>query len=452
MAFLQKIVITGSKQSGVEYRVLCKDGRYLWYKANASLVHDPVTGTPTLVGIGRDIDAIKRIEADLITAKQAAEAANLAKSRFLAAASHDLRQPIQAINLFSDALCRSRLDEDQKKICEHLSHSVRSLSELLNALLDVSILDSGALKADKENVQVEALFIKIDAELSRMAAEKSLRFKFSFPFRETAILTDGRLLMSLLKNLIGNAIKYTRQGGVLVAIRRRGKQALIQVWDTGIGIAPEHLSSIFDEYFQIGNTARDSAKGLGLGLAIANRLAGLLETKIYCRSRPGKGSVFEFYLPLADKMLDARSAQITPATSENTPASGLSGRRIVVVEDDSNVARAIKLSLESLGMSVTGYDSAEAALQDAQVANADFYISDYRLPGMSGLKFLDTIQRRVNTLVKAVILTGDTAPEHIERVQSSGWPVLFKPVDFHKLLSEIASHNQVRERIREISV
>lgn len=103
-------------------------------------------------------------------------------------------------------------------------------------------------------------------------------------------------------------------------------------------------------------------------------------------------------------------------------------------------------------MSVTGYDSAEAALQDAQVANADFYISDYRLPGMSGLKFLDTIQRRVNTLVKAVILTGDTAPEHIERVQSSGWPVLFKPVDFHKLLSEIASHNQVRERIREISV
>ncbi len=236
---------------------------------------------------------------ELQLAKEAAEAATLAKSRFLAAASHDLRQPIQAINLFKEALDKTGLNGEQTRISHFLSRAILNLGELLDALLDISKLDTGAVAPQPGVLGVHKLFSDIDAEFSLLAAAKSLRFKFSFPPGATALFTDGALLQGLLRNLIGNAIKYTERGGVLVALRRRGDQALIQVWDTGIGIAPEHRAMIFDEYFQAGNPERDKAKGLGLGLAIARRLATLLNTEIVCHSRPGKGSVFEFRLPLA---------------------------------------------------------------------------------------------------------------------------------------------------------
>jgi signal transduction histidine kinase len=236
---------------------------------------------------------------DLQLAKEAAEAATFAKSRFLAAASHDLRQPIRAINLFKEALDRTGLSTEQQRISQLLARSILSLGELLDALLDISKLDTGAVTPQPGFMDVHALFSGIDAEFSFMAATKSLRFKFYFPPGATALFADRALLEGLLRNLIGNAIKYTEHGGILVAIRRRGDQALIQVWDTGIGIAPEHRATIFDEYFQVDNPERDKAKGLGLGLSIASRLARLLNTEIVCRSRPGKGTVFEFRLPFA---------------------------------------------------------------------------------------------------------------------------------------------------------
>jgi signal transduction histidine kinase len=235
---------------------------------------------------------------ELLLAKEDAEAATLAKSRFLAAASHDLRQPIQAIKLFKEALNRTALNDEQQRISKLLARSIQSLGELLNALLDISRLDAGAVTPAPEVITIHALFSHIDEEFSIIAAAKSLRFKLYFPLGEMNLFIDRKLLQSLLRNLIGNAIKYTAQGGVLVAIRRRGQQVVIQVWDTGIGIAPEHMGMIYDEYFQVANPERDQAKGLGLGLAIARRLANLLKTEIVCRSRPGRGSVFEFSLPL----------------------------------------------------------------------------------------------------------------------------------------------------------
>lgn len=243
--------------------------------------------------------ALHAANQELQAAKEAAESTALVKSRFLAAASHDLRQPIQAINLFKEALDKTALDEEQKRISNFLSLSISSLRELLDALLEISRLDAGAITPQQEIIGVHELFSSIDAEFSTLAAAQSLRFKLQFPFAEMALSTDSKLLQSLLRNLLGNAIKYTEHGGILVAIRRRGAEALIQVWDTGIGIAPEHQATIFDEYFQVANPERDKAKGLGLGLAIARRLATLLNTKIVCHSRPGKGSVFEFRVPLA---------------------------------------------------------------------------------------------------------------------------------------------------------
>lgn len=351
---------------------------------------------------------------------------------------------MQAINLFHSALDRTALSEEQKRISDFLAQSIRSLNDLLNALLDISKLDAGVVKPSPEAISVETLFNRIDAEFSTIALEKSLRFKLCFPLREMVVVSDSRLLMSLLNNLIGNAIKYTEQGGVLIGIRRRGNQALIQVWDSGIGIAPEYMSSIFEEYFQIANLERDRAKGLGLGLAIVKRLAKLLDTEVNVRSRPGLGSVFEFRLPLADQSMKDAFRQVKLAGPDSciahqgglAPAtSGLVGRHAVVVEDDVMVGKAIQFFLESRGMTVARYACAEDALSDSESVPADFYISDLRLPGLNGVQFLDAIQQRSNKSINAVVLTGDTSPDRIEMTQSSCWPVLFKPVDLPKLLA-----------------
>lgn len=365
-------------------------------------------------------------------ARNDAEVANITKSRFLAAASHDLRQPMQAIGLLNDALARTDLNPEQKRISDHLVQSTRSLGDLLDALLDISTLDAGAVKASPEIIQVQALIHQIDAEFAPMAAEKSLRFKLSFPFRDMAMLTDGTLLMRLLRNLISNAIKYTRKGGVLVAIRRRGNHALVQVWDTGIGIAGENLDSIYEEYFQVGNDERDRSKGLGLGLAIARRIANLLETDIVCHSRPGKGTVFEIRLPLATNVSSSQSD-----TPKVAPLAKPAGRHIVLVEDDLMVGTATKLALESCGMTVARYKTAEEALADPDIIGADFYISDLRLPGKDGIEFLDAVQQRATKRIKGVLLTGDTAVNRIEMMRSTSWQVLFKPADLDNLLAAI---------------
>lgn len=386
----------------------------------------------------KDITERKRAEAELLAAKSAAESASLTKSRFLAAASHDLRQPAQAIKLFADSLSKTELDAEQKRISDYLLESTQSLCDQLNILLDISTLDAGVVKFNPRLIRADALFSKIRTEFSSLATEKNLRFKASTPPRGMALMTDIEPLMNLLANLIGNAVKYTRQGGILVTIRRRGNQALIQVWDTGSGIAPEHLGNIFEEYFQVENPERDRAKGLGLGLAIVRRVATLLETEVVCRSRPGKGSVFEFRVPLVSREeIRSLSSHGTPAIiSEAKP----SGRHIVLVEDNLLVGAATKLVLESCGMTVTLYKTAEEALADAAIADADFYISDFRLPGMNGIEFLDAVQQRAIKPIKAVVVTGDkTISRDNEKLRATTWQVMFKPFDLSRLLSAIES-------------
>lgn len=375
----------------------------------------------------------------LQTAQDEAMRLNRVKSEFLAAASHDLRQPLQAINLFHSALNRTGLNDEQKRVSDYLAQSIDSLGDLLNALLDISRLDSGVVKSCPEVIPAESLLRKIDAEFSALATRKSLRFKLYFPFGEMAVLTDPKLLLSLLGNLIGNAIKYTDHGGILVAIRRRGKEALIQVWDTGVGISTEHVSQIFEEYYQIGNHERDRAKGLGLGLAIVKRLALLLDTEVLCHSRHGRGTVFEFRLPLADSPMPTDKKPLPQIATEASVISRLAGRRIAIIEDDSMVAKAIALALEARGMIVSTCESAEEALTQPGILSADIHISDFRLPGMDGLQFLGTLQQRTEKPLKAILLTGDTSPERIKLLQSSCWTVLFKPADLQKLLAAMAA-------------
>jgi PAS domain S-box-containing protein len=387
-----------------------------------------------------DITLRKQAEAELIVAKQEAESANLAKTRFLAAASHDLRQPIQAINLFRDALVQTDLSAEQKTISGFLSKSVQSLGDLLYSLLDISKLDAGQIRPRLIKVNVEDLFKVIDAEFSTLARQKNLRFKLYYPFKDVILVTDPGLLMSVVRNLIDNALKYTKKGGVLVCFRKRGGNALIQVWDTGIGIEARYGEQIFEECFQVGNPVRDRAKGLGLGLSIARRMARLLKGQLNYRSRFARGTVFEIVLPQAvlyvpGMVREERTEMFTAVNPSSEKYSKFRGWRVVVVEDDPMVAKSIELSLTALGVRVDVFHSAEQAIVSPDVLGANFYFSDFSLPGLSGLQFLDVLQGRSSKPVNAVLLTGGTSHEQTEPAASMRWKVLFKPVELAALLS-----------------
>jgi PAS domain S-box-containing protein len=427
-----------------EYRLVRPDGQASHVLAEVQTEFDLDGKVLGYIVAQTDISLRKQAEAELLVAKRQAETANLAKTRFLAAASHDLRQPIQAINLFQEALSRTGLSEEQQTISRFLDMSVRSLGELLYSLLDISKLDAGLVRPLLENVSVEVLFKAVDSEFSPLARQRNLRFKLFYPFKSLVLLTDSGLLLSVLRNLIDNAFKYTEQGGVLVGVRKRDGYGVIQVWDTGIGIDPQYGERVFDECFQVGNPLRDRAKGLGIGLSIARRTARLLGGDVTFSSRPGWGTVFEIVLPLAehiDECVDTDSkTTVSDSTSGDDEAiSRLRGWRVVVIEDDPVVAKSIELLLQSLDINVQVFQSAELALGSKEIATADFYISDFSLPGMNGLQLLDTLQQRSTTPINAVLLTGETSPQRIELATSSNWRVLFKPAELSRLVAVMSA-------------
>lgn len=381
---------------------------------------------------------VERRTSDLLAAKMSAEAANKDKSRFLASASHDLRQPIHAMRLFLDTLGNTSLDPEQKKIIHYLSLSARNLADILNTLLDISKLDSGMLQPNLTSTPAIELFRIFESEFAPLALEKGLRFKLFIPLREINLLTDAKPLQSLLNNLVGNAIKYTQRGGVLVGIRQRGGNAVIQVWDTGIGIAPDHLNAIYDEYFQIGNLQRDSAKGLGLGLSIAKRMANLLGTRILCHSRLNRGTLFEVVIPLAMDGIPAPDMAAAERALPIPDAAPLHGH-VAVIDDDSIVTTALELGLRAHGLRVTVHPSAEQALADPGIEQADFYVADYRLPGMNGIDLLDALQKRAGRPLRTTLLTGDTFQQGLKIDPAMRCTVLFKPLDLSTLLATFAA-------------
>lgn len=388
-----------------------------------------------------DVSALKDAQKELMRAKQAAERANQAKSRFLAAASHDLRQPIQAIDLFKEALCRTELNDEQKNIAGFLSLSVRSLSGLIYSLLDISKLDAGLVRPQIKTVAVENVFEALDEEFSSLAQQKNLRFKFFYPFEGPALETDRTLLLTILRNLIDNALKYTNSGGILIGFRRRGDSGVIQVWDTGIGIDPVFGDKVFEECFQVGNSTQNRAKGLGIGLSIARRTARLIGGDVSYHSRPGRGSVFEITVPLSVRS----SGTHAPAPEAEGQAPGeidcsrIRGWKVVVVEDDPVVAKSIELSLNSVGISTCHFGSAEEAMEAPSLLDADFYISDFVLPGRNGVELLDAIQSRSARAINAVLMTGETSPDRMESASAAGWNVLLKPAGLSNLLSVMAN-------------
>lgn len=424
----------------VELEAVRADGKHIWMLARGEAIRDASGAIAGLHGVAMDITGRKQAEHALTESMHKLEEKELAKTRFFAAAGHDLRQPLAAANLFIDALKFGELTPQQNKIIQQLDQSMTTFKGLLDTLLNISKLDSDVIKAEHTPVNVTEVFNWLEQNFAPMAGEKQIGLKLYFPMRETLVVTsDMGLLDSVLMNLVSNAIKFTARGAILVSARKRASEVLFQVWDTGIGIADENIEHIFDEFYQIDNPQRDRTSGLGLGLAIAKRAIALLGSEITCRSRIGRGSVFEFRLPLCGSPgRVAQQGAVVAPQEDAVNDSFARGNRFVVVEDDALVAQAMTNWLEGMGGEVKNYHSAEDALLNANIEYADYYIVDYMLGGMlTGVQFLDLLHQKLGKPIKAVLMTGDTSSTFIRDTADFDWPVLYKPVNTFKLISSL---------------
>lgn len=370
--------------------------------------------------------------AELRSKKEEAETATRAKSRFLAAASHDLRQPIHALGMFVARLAQLPHDRETRHLIGNLEASVRAMQDLLDALLDVSRLDADAVRVQLQPVPLAPLFEQLRGALMPVATDKGLRLRV----RDSAlwVQSDPTLLHRILLNLVSNALRYTGHGGVLVGCRRSrgGSHLWIEVWDTGVGIPAEHQQDIFREFYQIGNPERDRSKGLGLGLNIVDRTARLLGHEVKLCSVPGHGTRFRLELPLAP----AGDLQALMAAAEQPQqVDDVRGLRILVIEDDRQSAQALRGLLDSWGCVVAVVEGLQGALTVVDGGFVpDLVLSDFRLrAGESGMQTLQTLRTQLERPLPACLMSGDTDPELIQSCRDAGLPLLHKPVRPAKL-------------------
>lgn len=371
---------------------------------------------------------IRAATAGLAAKKEQAERAVAAKSRFFAAASHDLRQPLHALALFVATLKARNRQPEVQPLIDNIEASSAAMELLLNSLLDISRLDAGVIDAKPVHFPIQAIFDDMDKQFSALAAEKGLVLRIRA--NALTLFSDPLLVERMLANFISNAIRYTESGGVLVACRRRGTHALISVYDTGCGIPPDQQQVVFQEFVQLNNPARDRSKGLGLGLAIVARLGRLLDHPVSLRSVPGRGSVFSFSVPLGD------AGRIAPAAVAAVPAPALPEDALVVfIDDEAPILRGMAELFDNWGIDlVTAHDADEALEALAGLDRTpDAIVSDYRLPGDDGLAVIARLRSRFGQTLPAVLVTGDTAPETLQRIGELGLPILHKPLRPAKL-------------------
>lgn len=373
---------------------------------------------------------IAEATAELRLKKEEAEQANVAKSRFVAAASHDLRQPMHALGLFVDSL-RDEVGSQvrARRLLEGMRSSIDAMTAMFDALLDISRLDAGVIVENRMDFPVRTVLRQIEALFTPLALERGLRF--SVVASSAWIRSDPALLERILQNLVSNAIKHTHTGGVLVGCRRRPGALSIEVWDTGPGIAAEHQQDIFQEFFQLGNPERDRSKGLGLGLAIVDRIARLLNHSVRLRSMSARGSMFALEVPCGD----CRAGGAEPAQLELI-ADDFAGACVAVIDDDAASVEAMAGLLERWNCVVIRADSEEDLLRqlEARRGGPDLLISDYRLRGgRTGLLAVQHIRQALGRQIPAILVTGDTAPDRLIEAHASGLELLHKPVAPGKL-------------------
>lgn len=365
--------------------------------------------------------------------------ANAAKTRFLAAASHDLRQPVVSVSLLAGLLREQSLPDAARLFVDRIADSVAALNALLKGLLDLSRFDAGAVTPRHEVVALRPLIESALADERELARRKGLSLRVRAG--EHRVRTDPLLAEQILRNLVGNAVRYTDRGGVLVAARRRRdpERVLLQVWDTGRGIPESARGTVFAEFAQLERPTGDATGGLGLGLALVRRATELLRVPLRLRSRVGHGSCFEIELPRIPEAPPADAPG--PPDLAASPARGLAGRRIVVVDDEPDVLEALRLRLLAWGAEVQAYDGFEAltrALPGIAAASAgpDLLVTDHRLRDGSGLQVAAQARARWPGL-PVLLITGDTAPADLAALSRSGMPVLHKPFEADALRAAI---------------
>jgi two-component system, sensor histidine kinase len=371
---------------------------------------------------------------DLQRQKDIAERASLAKSTFLAAASHDLRQPVHALGLLAGALRGVAMAPEGSLLLDQIEASTNAMDGLFTALLDISRLDAGVVEVHRRPFAVEALLNRICRDHAEEARAKGV----ALISKRSAVTvdTDAVLLECILRNLISNAVRYTDQGRVVVGCRRRGPMISIQVWDTGRGIPLDQQERVFQEYYQLGNTERDRAKGLGLGLAIVRRMTDLLDCKLTLHSRPGRGSCFAVAVPMSRRA--SRPIETQPIAPSGVLARGL----IVVIDDETAIQSAMASLLTGWGHDVVTGGSGDEAMQrlSGRPDRPDLVICDYRLrEGENGITVIERMRSEYNEDIPAMLITGDTAPDRLAEARASGLILLHKPVSNSKLRAAIVN-------------
>lgn len=365
--------------------------------------------------------------------KELAERANSEKSRFLAAASHDLRQPLHALDLFLESVSKTRDGARKQELLDRARLSSRTLGELLNSLLDVSNLETGAIVPHISTFRVASLLDELAAEYENPATESDLSIRVYAP--KYVVRSDPTLLKRMIRNLVSNAVKYTKAGGVLIGGRRRGNWLRIEVWDSGAGIPASEHGNIFSEFYQIDNPSRDRSKGIGLGLSIVQRLSRLLNHPVSLVSRAGQGSCFRVSVPLAQVTADSTVCE--PVNNE----FDLSGIFVVVVDDEQPIRDSMRALLRGWDCEVLvadGIQSTMSQLGSAEYQKPDVIIADYRLAdNQTGLDLIAAIRGHFQARIPAVVATGDTALNRNVDIRSIDARVLFKPVTAQSLRSAI---------------
>lgn len=394
----------------------------------------------------RDVSERHRIQQELITARSAAECAreaadlardaadraNQSKSRFLATASHDLRQPLQALALLNGTLRRTVTDPLVMDALSQQEQAIAAMARLLNALLDISKLESGAVKPEITDFPVARLLGEMRREFSNVAAGKGLMLEVETP--NACVRSDPSLVEQVLRNLVSNAIKYTHRGSVRLRCPLVTDSLVrLEVIDTGVGISAAQIPCIYDEFYQVGITGSGPRNGYGLGLSIVRRIVELLGLKIEVRSQPGEGSVFSLLLPAAGEVADTEQ----PAEPVAAARRGGGRRpRVLLVEDDPAVRDATEMLLRVEGYQVTAVDSLEQARRAGAASEIDLVLTDYHLGNSeTGVQVISALREIRAAPIKSVLITGDTTGVIHELPQDPNLRVTSKPIDAERLLT-----------------
>jgi two-component system, sensor histidine kinase len=367
-------------------------------------------------------------------AREAADRANQAKSRFLATASHDLRQPLQALSLLNGTLRRVAREEPIAEALIQQEQAISAMSRLLNALLDVSKLESGAIKPEITDFNVSALFDEMRSEFAALAANKGLELNVESSGHR--VHSDPALVGQVVRNLVANAIKYTRQGRVCLRCAHQEELVQLQVIDTGVGIPAAELARIYDDFYQIGVSANTSRDGYGLGLSIVSRIVILLGLKIEVHSEVGKGTIFSLVIPASERRADVPAPAVTLRRDAAVSSSTGSRTAVLLVEDDARVRNATRMLLKVEGYDVTAAASLAEAIQVIEsVPGIRMLVTDFHLGNdETGVQVIEAIRSKLGSQLPAILITGDTSSAMRDLQRDDHLRTASKPINPDELL------------------